>query len=113
MTYRQNPDRVTPPVAVGAVSGLIIAALLKTYLDVEVDPADATQWWEWFTAVVVPLLPAVGGFVGARFKARNDVTPVREGDTPRDQQGNVLAPVSHTPATGYPTRYAKGLDVDP
>ena len=109
MTYTQNPDRVTPPTALGALAGLAIAALAKTYLDVEVDPADGTLWWEVTTAVIFPALAGLGATLAARLKARNNVTPVTPGDTPRDQAGNVLAPVSHSPSTGYvkPTTAAK------
>jgi hypothetical protein len=100
--YTQNPDRVTPPVALGALAGLIIAAVAKAWLDVEINPDDATTWWNVTTGLIVPLLPLVGGVVGARFKARNDVTPVREGDQPRAQDGTPLQPAGHTPSTGYP-----------
>jgi hypothetical protein len=100
--HPQNPDRVTPPVAVGALAGLIIAAVAKAWLDVELNPADAETWWNVTTGLAVPLLPALGGLIGARFKARNDVTPVRPGDTPRNQAGVRLEPASRVPETGYP-----------
>jgi hypothetical protein len=108
MPHPQNPDRVTPPTALGALAGLAIAALAKTYLDVEVDPADGTLWWEVTTAVIFPALAGIGAALAARFKARNDVTPVTPGDQPRDQDGNDLVsvvpggPTTHKPSTGYP-----------
>jgi hypothetical protein len=96
--YTQNPDRVTPPVAVGAGVGFVIAAILKAALDLEVDPGEAEAWWNVATTVVFPAFAWIGGVVAARFKARNDVTPVRPGDLPRDQAGNALAPISPTRA---------------
>jgi hypothetical protein len=99
--YTQNPDRVTPPVLSGGSAGLVVAVAVRSVIDRYVDPAERELWWNVAQAVLF-LLPLVGAWVGARFKARNDVTPVRPGDTPRDQQGNALAPVSHTPSTGYP-----------
>ena len=111
MTYRQNPDRVTPPVAVGAGVGFVIAAILKAVLDLEVDPGEAEVWWNVATTVVFPALAGLGAAIAARYKARNDVTPVTPGDQPRDQDGNDLEAVSHTPSTGYPpTRAARPED---
>jgi hypothetical protein len=100
MTYQQNPDRVTPPVAVGAGVGFVIAAIAKAVLDLEVDPGEAEAWWNVATTVVFPALAGIGAAVAARFKARNDVSPIRidKGDTPRDQHGNALAPISPTRA---------------
>lgn len=107
--HPQNPDRVTPPVAVGAGVGFVIAAILKAVLDLEVDPGEAEAWWNVLTTVVFPALAGIGAAVAARYKARNDVTPVTPGDQPRDQDGNKLAPVAHDDPFGHvrPTRVAR------
>ena len=89
MTYQQNPDRVTPPVVTAGGAGLVLAVAARSIIDRYVDPADRELWWN-LTQAALFLLPLVGAWIGARFKARNDVTPVKPGDTPRDQDGNTL-----------------------
>ncbi len=102
--YAQNPDRVSPPVVAGGLAGVILAGVVRALIDRYVNPADAEVYWNVFQTAIVPALPAIGAFIGARFKARNDVTPVKPGDQPRAQDGTPLQPSGHTPSTGYPPR---------
>lgn len=109
MSYQQNPDRVTPPVVSGGGVGLVLAVLVRSLIDRYADPADRELWWNVFQAALF-LLPLAGAALGARLKARNDVTPVTPGDAPRDQEGHRLWPLGampHDESTGYlPTRLA-------
>jgi hypothetical protein len=100
----QNPDRVTPPVltrsAILAVLGVLTAVGVDLGLDV-----DQTNRLVDALLIILPVLATVAGAVwGARFKARNQVTPILPGDTPRDQAGVELRRAGHTETTGYPPR---------
>jgi len=100
-----NPDKVTPPVVGGGALGLVLAVAVRSIIDRYVDPADQELWWNLFQ-VALFLLPLVGAWLGG-LRAKRDVTPITADATPRDRDGNVLEPVSHTPSTGYlPTRVA-------
>jgi hypothetical protein len=103
MTYTQNPNRVTPPVLTRSsiLAALGVLAPLGSALGMD---ADQTNRLVDALVVILPVLGTVAGAVWGSLKARDQVTPVLPGDTPRDQQGNALEPVSHTPAAGYPTR---------
>lgn len=95
--YQQNPDRISPQVIGGGLAGAVVAAVARALIDRYVNPADQEQAWNAFQTVVVPLLPAVGAWLGG-LRAKRDVTPIRPGDLPRDQAGNALAPISPTRA---------------
>lgn len=86
---RGNPDRVTPPVVVGGALGAVAAGLARALIDRYVDPADAELAWSAFQTVVVPVLPAVGAWLGGLW-ARRDVTPVTRDATPRNLEGEEL-----------------------
>jgi hypothetical protein len=102
-----NPDKVTPPVLSGGVLGLLIAAAVRSLLDRYANPADRELWWNLFQ-VALFLLPVAGAWLGG-LRAKRDVTPITLDATPRDKQGNVLVPATHSPSTGYPPpeRYAR------
>jgi hypothetical protein len=92
-----NPDKVSPPVIGGGVAGLVVAAVARALIDRYVNPADADQAWNIFQTVIVPLLPAVGAWLGG-MRAKRDVTPVTADAVPRDLDGRVLAPIPPTRA---------------
>jgi hypothetical protein len=100
-----NPDKVSPPVVGGGVAGLVVAAVARALIDRYVNPADADQAWNIFQTVIVPLLPAVGAWLGG-LRAKRDVTPVTADAVPRDLDGRVLAPIP-------PTRLAQPEDRRP
>jgi hypothetical protein len=96
-----NPDKVSPPVVGGGLLGLLVAGLARALIDRYVNPVDREEWWNLFQTILVPALPAIGAWLGG-LRAKRDVTPITDDATPRDQQGNELGPVSHTPSMGYP-----------
>jgi hypothetical protein len=76
-------DRVTPPVrsqtATWGGLGLIIAFLLRSFLDWQVDPAEAEAWINAVESIVVPAIPVITALYGAlrgSWAARKEVTPV-------------------------------------
>jgi hypothetical protein len=97
--YQQNPDRISPQVIGGGLAGAVVAAVARALIDRYVNPADQEQAWNAFQTVIVPLLPAIGAWLGG-LRAKRDVTAIRidKGDTPRDQAGNALTTISPTRA---------------
>ena len=105
-----NPDKITTPVVGGGALGLVLAVAARSIIDRYVDPADQEVWWNLFQ-VALFLLPVIGAWLGG-LRAKRDVTPITADATPRDRQGNVLAPAPRTPGTG-PTRAARPEDRGP
>jgi hypothetical protein len=95
-----NPDKVSGPVVGASALGLVLAAAIRSIIDRYVDPADRDMWWN-IAQVALFLLPVIGAWLGG-LRAKGQVTPVTPDATPRDLDGNELAPVSHRPSTGYP-----------
>jgi hypothetical protein len=83
--YYKSRDKVTPPVrnqtlVYGGV-GVLISFALRTFLDWEVNPADAEGWWNAVQSIAVPLIPAVTALFGSvrgAWAAREEVTPVED-----------------------------------
>jgi hypothetical protein len=96
-----NPDKISPPVVGGGVVGLVVAAVARALIDRYVDPADADQAWNIFETVIVPLLPAIGAWLGG-LRAKRDVTPITPDAIPRNLAGDALVPV-----VSQPTRAAR------
>lgn len=101
---KPNPDKVSGPVVGGGFLGLIIGGVARALIDRYANPADAEMWWN-ITQTLLLTLPAIGAWLGG-LRAKRNVTPVTRDAIPRDLQGRELAPVSHDPAGGYPTRLA-------
>jgi hypothetical protein len=107
-----NKDRVTPPVLTRTAILGALGFLAAVGVDLGLD-TDQTNRLVDALLVVLPLLGSLAGAAWGTIRARQDVTPILEGDTPRNADGKELVTAEQVLRRPSPRVDRRGVDRDP